>query len=117
MPYVLFNLDYIFQLHFYLQHVSVMLQVQAVYNVLTQPVYVPAIVDTRVPNVRLHVIVILLVQVVHHVISRQVNVHAILDTQEPHVILVTSITTKQTMVSLAQVSLSNSLYCKYIKFI
>ena len=113
MPYVLFNLDYIFQLHFYLQHVSVMLQVQAVYNVLTQPVYVPAIVDTRVPNVRLHVIVIPLVQVVHHVISRQVNVHAIMDTQEPHVILVTSITTKQVMVSLAQVSLN----CKYVKFI
>ena len=90
-----------------------MLQVQAVYNVLTKLVYVPVILDTRVPNVRLHVVVMTLVQVVHHVISRQVNVHAILDTQEPHVILVTSITTKQAMVSLAQVSLN----CKCVKFI
>ena len=85
-----------------------MLQVQAVYNVLTQPVYVPAIVDTRVPNVRLHVIVIPLVQVVHHVISRQANVLVILDTLEPRVTLVTPTIIQQVLVQLVQVGLSYS---------
>ena len=83
--------------------------VQAVKNVQTQLVHVPAMLDTRVPNVTLHVVVIPLVQVALHVISQQANVHVILDTQEPHVTLVTPTTIQQVLEQLVQVSLSNSL--------
>ena len=82
--------------------------VQAVKNVQTQLVHVPAMLDTRVPNVTLHVVVIPLVQVALHVISQQANVHVILDTQEPHVTLVTPTTIQLVLEQLVQVSVSNS---------
>ena len=83
-----------------------MLLDQVVYNVRTQLVHVPAMADTKVPNVIQHVAVIPLVQAAQHAISRQVNVHAKLATQEPHVTPVTPTTIKQAM-ELVQVSLSN----------
>ena len=82
--------------------------VQAVKNVQTQPVLVPAMLDTRVPNVTLHVVVIPLVQVVHHVIRLLANVLVILDILEPHVTLVTPTTIQQVLEQLVQVGLSNS---------
>ena len=85
--------------------------VQAVKNVQTQLVSVPAMLDTRVQNVTLLVVVILLVQAALHVIRLQVNVLAILVTQEPHVTLVTPTTIQQVLVQLVQVSLYN-LYHK-----
>ena len=85
------------RVHFYFQPVDVMLLDQVVYNVRTQLVHVPAMADTRVPNVIQHVAVIPLVQAAQHVISLQVNVLAmlvILDTQELHATLVTLTTTE-----------------------
>ena len=96
------------RVHIYFQPVDVMLLDQVVYNVRTQLVHVPAMLDTRVPNVTLHVVVIPLVQVVHHVIRLLANVLVILDTQEPHVTLVTPTTIQQVLEQLVQVSLSNS---------
>ena len=78
--------------------------VQAVYSVLIHLVSVPAMLDTKAPNVMLLVVVILLVQVAQHVISQQVNVLAILDTLEPLVTPVLQITTEQ-VVELVQVSI------------
>ena len=80
--------------------------VQAVYSVLIHLVSVPAMLDTKAPNVMLLVVVIPLVQVAQHVISQQVNVLAILDTLEPLVTPVLQITTEQ-VAELVQVSLSN----------
>ena len=80
--------------------------VQAVYSVLIHLVSVPAMLDTKAPNVMLLVVVILLVQVAQHVISQQVNVLAILDTLEPLVTPVLQITTEQ-VAELVQVSLLN----------
>ena len=91
------------RVHFYFQPVDVMLLDQVVYNVRTQLVHVPAMADTRVPNVIQHVAVIPLVQAAQHVISLQVNVLAmlvILDTQELHATLVTLTTTEQVIISL-----------------
>ena len=85
-----------------------MLLDQVVYNVRTQLVHVPAMLDTRVPNVTLHVVVIPLVQVALHVISQQANVHVILDIQEPHVTHVTPTIIQQVLVQLVQVGLSYS---------
>ena len=82
---------------FYLQPVSVMLLVLAVYNVLILPDSATAMLVTREQTVILLVVVTLLVQAAIHVNSLQVNVHAILDTQEPHVTLVTPNTTNQVM--------------------
>ena len=76
--------------------------VQAVYNVQTQPVRAPAILDIRVQNVTLHVVVIQLDQAAQSAIRLQVNVLAILDTQEPHATLVTLTIIEQVM-ELAQV--------------
>ena len=78
--------------------------VQAVYSVLIHLVSVPAMLDTKAPNVMLLVVVIPLVQVAQHVISQQVNVLAIQGTQEPHVTLVLPITIEQ-VVELVQVSI------------
>ena len=94
----------------YFQPVAVILLVQAVKNVQTQLVHVPAMLDTRVPNVTLHVVVILLVQVVHHVIRLLANVLVILDILEPHATLVTPTTIQQVLVQLVQVSLYNLYY-------
>ena len=80
--------------------------VQAVYSVLIHLVSVPAMLDTKAPNVMLLVVVIPLVQVAQHVISQQVNVLAILDTLEPLVTPVLQITTEQ-VAELVQVSLLN----------
>ena len=79
--------------------------VQAVYSVLIHLVSVPAMLDTKAPNVMLLVVVIPLVQVAQHVISQQVNVLAIQDTQEPLVMPVLPTTTEQ-VVELVQVSIS-----------
>ena len=76
--------------------------VQAVYNVQTQLVHAPAILDIRVQNVTLHVVVIQLDQAAQSAIRLQVNVLAILDTQEPHATLVTLTIIEQVM-ELAQV--------------
>ena len=76
--------------------------VQAVYNVQTQPVHAPAILDIRVQNVTLHVVVIQLDQAAQSAIRLRVNVLAILDTQEPHATLVTLTIIEQVM-ELAQV--------------
>ena len=92
----------------YFQPVDVIPLVQAVKNVQTQPVHVPAMLDTRGPNVTLHVVVIPLVQVVHHVIRLQANVLVILDTLEPRVTLVTPTIIQQVLVQLVQVGLSYS---------
>ena len=92
----------------YFQPVAVILLVQAVKNVQTLLVSVPAMLDTRVQNVIQLVVVILLVQVVHRVISQQGNVHAILDIQEPLVTHATPTTIQQVLEQLVQVSLSNS---------
>ena len=91
------------RVHFYFQPVDVMLLDQVVYNVRTQLVHVPAMADTRVPNVIQHVAVIPLVQAAQHVINLQVNVLVILDTQEPHATLVT-LTTIELVMEHAQVS-------------
>ena len=90
------------RVHFYFQPVDVMLLDQVVYNVRTQLVHVPAMADTRIPNVIQHVAVIPLVQAAQHVISLQVNVLVILDTQEPHATLVT-LTTIELVMEHAQV--------------
>ena len=79
--------------------------VQAVYSVLIHLVSVPAMLDTKAPNVMLLVVVIPLVQVAQHVISQQVNVLAILDTLELLVTPALQITTEQ-VAELVQVSLS-----------
>ena len=86
---------------------AVILLVQAVKNVQTPLVSVPAMLDTRVPNVILLVVVILLVQAALHVIRLQVNVLAILVTQEPLATLVTPTTIKQVLEQLVQVSIPN----------
>ena len=78
--------------------------VQAVYNVQTQLVHAPAILDIRVQNVTLHVVVIQLDQAAQSAIRLQVNVLAILDTQEPHATLVTQTIIEQVM-ELAQVGI------------
>ena len=91
----------------YFQPVAVILLVQAVKNVQTPLVYVPAMLDTRVQNVIQLVVVILLVQAALHVIRLQVNVLAILVTQEPHATLVTPTTIKQVLEQLVQVSIAN----------
>ena len=91
----------------YFQPVAVILLVQAVKNVQTPLVSVPAMLDTRVQNVTLLVVVILLVQAALHVIRLQVNVLAILVTQEPHATLVTPTTIKQVLEQLVQVSIAN----------
>ena len=80
-----------------------MLLDQVVYNVRTQLVHVPAMMDTRVPNVRLRVAVIPLVQAAQHVISLQANVLVMLDTMEPYATLVTLTIIEQVM-EHAQVS-------------
>ena len=76
--------------------------VQAVYNVQTQLVHAPAILDIRVQNVTLHVVVIQLDQAAQSAFRLRVNVLAILDTQEPHATLVTLTIIEQVM-ELAQV--------------
>ena len=76
--------------------------VQAVYNVQTQLVHAPAILDIRVQNVTLHVVVIQLDQAAQNAIRLQVNVLAILDTQEPYAVLVT-LTITELVMELAQV--------------
>ena len=91
----------------YFQPVAVILLVQAVKNVQTLLVSVPAMLDTRVQNVIQLVVVILLVQAALHVLRLQVNVLAILVTQEPHATLVTPTTTKQVLEQLVQVSIAN----------
>ena len=60
--------------------------VQVVYNVLIHLVNVPAMLDTKVPNVMLLVVVHHLVLVEQHVMRPQVNVLAIVVTQVPHVL-------------------------------
>ena len=59
--------------------------VQAVYSVLIHLVSVPAMLDTKAPNVMLLVVVIPLVQVEQHVMRQRVNVLAIVVIQVPHV--------------------------------